>query len=150
MTAAIQIHLGTSATPTHLGTSATPTHLVIIVVTTHLGTSATPTHLVTAAAPTHLVTAATPIPLKIAASIHIKFGTSSTVKSYCSYNIVENANQYIYIDVTGTTTSNSPYRNVKICQGVNNTTTYKTITDSNVGQTFQTVYQPASSQTINI
>lgn len=81
---------------------------------------------------------------------HIKFGTSSTMKSYCSYNIVESGNQYIYIDVTGTTSSSSQYRNVKIAQGVNNTMNYKTITDNNVNQTFQTVYQPANSKVISV
>ena len=81
---------------------------------------------------------------------HIKFGTSATTKSYCSRNIVENGNQRIYINATGTTSFNYPFQNVKICQGVNNTTTYKTITDGNVGQTYQTVYQPANSHTINV
>ena len=81
---------------------------------------------------------------------NIKFGNASSTKSYCSYNIVENGNQYIYINATGTTASNTQYRNVKIAQGVNNTTTYKTITDGNVNQTFQTVYQPANSQVINV
>ena len=82
--------------------------------------------------------------------LYIKFGNASSTKSYCSYNIVENGNKYIYIDVTSTTSDNSPYRNVKIAQGVNNTTTYKTITDGNVNQTYQTVYQPANSQVINV
>ena len=82
---------------------------------------------------------------------YIKFGNASSTKSYCTYNIVESGNQYIYINVTNTTSDDSPYRNVKIAQGVNNdTTTYKTITDNNVNQTFQTVYQPANSQVINV
>lgn len=81
---------------------------------------------------------------------NIKFGTASTAKAYCTNNIIENGNRYIYIDVTSTTSSSTPYRNVKIAQGVNNTSTYKTITDGNVNQTFQTVYQPANSNIISI
>ena len=81
---------------------------------------------------------------------HIKFGNDSNYKSYYRNIIVENGNRYIYLNCTGTTSSNNYYQNVKIAQGVNNTTTYKTISDSNVGQTFQTVYQPANSQTISV
>ena len=81
---------------------------------------------------------------------YITFGTSSSVKSYCRNIIVESGNQHIYLSPTGTTSSSQPYRNVTIAQGVNNTQTYKTIEDSNVGQTFQTIYQPANTQIFNV
>lgn len=77
---------------------------------------------------------------------HIVFGSDlNTLKSYCKYIIVENGNGYIYLNPTGTTTDFIYYKNVKISQGVNNTETYKTITDSHVDQTYQTIYKPTGS-----
>jgi len=82
---------------------------------------------------------------------NIIFGTdSSNLNAYYRYIIVETGNQYIKLNSTGTTSDSSYYQNVLIAMGVNNTTTYKTITDSNVGQTFKTTYQPASSQMVTI
>jgi hypothetical protein len=81
---------------------------------------------------------------------YIKFGNSSSTKSYYQYIIVENGNQYIYLDTTQTTSSSNIIRNIKIAQGVNNTNTWKTITHNTVNDTFQTVYQPANSQTISV
>ena len=80
----------------------------------------------------------------------IKTGNSSTTKNYYSYIIVDNGNQYIYLYCSQTTTSSNRYRNVHIYSGVNNTTTWKTITDSNVKQTFLTEYKPANSLVISV
>jgi len=79
----------------------------------------------------------------------VNSSSTSTKRNYYSYIIVENGNQYINLDCRSTTSSSLYYQNVKIAQGVNNTTSYKTITDTNVGQTYQTVYQPANSQVIS-
>ena len=82
---------------------------------------------------------------------YIKFvNVVGSVLSYYRDIIVENGNQYINLYCTSTTSSNSPYRNVKIAQGVNNTSTTKTIADPNVNQDYQTVYQPANSQIISV
>ena len=80
----------------------------------------------------------------------ITFGTSSAPKSYCRYITVESGNQYIYLNPTGTTSYSACYQNVTIKSGVNNTTTYKTITDPNVNQDFNTTYQPKNSQVIEV
>lgn len=81
-------------------------------------------------------------------SWRIKFGTSDTVKSHYDYIIIDPGNQYLYLNFEEN--SNTPCRNIRIAQGVNNTTTWKTITNSNVGQTYQTIYQPANSKIISI
>lgn len=81
---------------------------------------------------------------------HIKFGDSLSAKSKYKYIIVENGNQHIYLDTTQTTSSSNWIQNIKIAQGVNNTTTWKTITHNTANDTFQTVYQPANSQTISV
>lgn len=82
---------------------------------------------------------------------YITFGASSDVaKSFYKYITIEAGNQYIYLNCTSSTSYNSPYRNVRIGLGVNNINLYKTITDSNVGQTYETYYKPANSQTITI
>ena len=81
---------------------------------------------------------------------NIKFGDSSSVKNFYSNIVVEPGNKYIYLYCSATTSSSTPYRNVTIEQGVNNTTTWKTITDTNVNQTFTTTYQPANSQIITV
>ena len=76
--------------------------------------------------------------------------SSSNLKSYYRYIIFDNGNSYINLNCTSTTSSSKYYQNVRIGLGVNNTTTYKTISDSNVGQTYQTLYTPENSQTIKI
>ena len=81
---------------------------------------------------------------------NIKFGTATTTKSYCRYIRVASDNRYLYINPTGTTSSSAYYQNVEIREGVNNTATYKTITDPNVGQTYLTTYKPANSQEISL
>lgn len=86
---------------------------------------------------------------------YIKFGSSSSVtpstaKSYCRYVNISGGNQNIVLDATGTTSASNFYQNVDIKPGVNNTSTYKTITDPNVGQTYTTTYQPANSQVIAV
>ena len=79
------------------------------------------------------------------------FGESKTnLKSYYRYIIFDNGNSYINLNCTSTTSSSKYYQNVRIGLGVNNTTTKKTISDSNVGQTYETLYKPANSQTITI
>ena len=80
----------------------------------------------------------------------IKFGNSSSTKGYYRNIIVESGNQYIYLYCSATTSSSYPYRNVRIALGVNNTTTWKTITDSDRNQTYETEYQPANSQIISV
>ena len=82
---------------------------------------------------------------------HILFKNDTATKNYVSNIIVEDGNRYITLNMTGTSTSAYPYRNVTLAAGLNNTTTNKTITDStNGGQTFKTVFQPADSQVISV
>lgn len=84
---------------------------------------------------------------------HIVFGASASErKSYMRYITVEGGNSYIYLNPTGNTSISTPYRNVTIKAGVNNPTnsSYKTIVDANIGQTFNTTYQPANSRSIEI
>lgn len=56
------------------------------------------------------------------------------------FNIVENGNQYITVTSTKTTSSSNILRNFTISQGVNNTTTTKTISHDTVKDTYQTIY----------
>ena len=81
---------------------------------------------------------------------YIVFGTSSAVKDYVQYVIVENGNKFIYLDYSATTSSSSPMINVKIAQGVNNSSTYKTITHTTAGDIFQTIYKPANSVEVSV
>ena len=77
------------------------------------------------------------------------FGESkNNPKSYYRYIIFDNGNRYINLNCTTTTSSSKCYQNVRIGLGVNNddTGTYKTINDSNVGQTYQTLYKPTNSK----
>ena len=71
-------------------------------------------------------------------------------KDYVSYIIIENGNQNINITSSQTTSSSKLLRNFTISQGVNNTTTTKTISHNTVGDTFKTTYQPANSSVVNI
>ena len=67
------------------------------------------------------------------------------------YNvIIENGNRYITLTSTQTPTGASPLRNITIAQGVNNSTTVKTISHNTLNDTFKTTYQSANSQIINI
>jgi hypothetical protein len=67
-------------------------------------------------------------------------------KSYYRYIIFDNGNSYINLNCTSTTSSSKYYQNVRIGLGVNNTT----ISDNNVGQTYETHYRPTNSQTITV
>ena len=72
--------------------------------------------------------------------------SSSNLKSYYRYIIFDNGNSYINLNCTSTSSSSKYFQNVRIGLGVNNTTRYKTIDDSNVGQTYQTLYKPTDSK----
>lgn len=64
--------------------------------------------------------------------------STSNVKNYFRYITIEAGNNYIYLDRT---TSNTSYcQNIKILSGYNNTTSYKSISISNVNQTYTSVY----------
>ena len=69
-------------------------------------------------------------------------------KSYYRCITFDNGNRHINLNCTSTTSSSKCYQNVRIGLGVNNdvTGTYKTINDSNVGQTYQTLYKPTNSK----
>ena len=71
-------------------------------------------------------------------------------KNYTYYVIVENGNKYITLTSTQTTSSSYKLQNIKIAQGVNNTTTTKTISHDTVNDAFQTEYKATNSQTILI
>ena len=79
-----------------------------------------------------------------------KFGSSSDTKSYYRYIIFDNGNSYIRLYCEETTGTSKYYQNVRIGLGVNNTKTYKDISDVNVNQSYETLYRPTSSQTIDI
>ena len=71
-------------------------------------------------------------------------------KDYTYYVIVENGNQYITLTSTATTSSSNLLRNITIAQGVNNTTTNKSISHNSVNDTIKTTYQPANSVVSNV
>jgi predicted ATP-grasp superfamily ATP-dependent carboligase len=69
------------------------------------------------------------------------------------HNIVENGNTFITVTSTQTTSVSYTIRNFTIAQGVNNATTEnqrKTISHNTTNDTFRTIYQNASSQTVNV
>lgn len=71
-------------------------------------------------------------------------------KDYTYNVIVENGNRYITLTSTQTTSLSRLLRNITIAQGVNNTTTNKSISHNSVGDTFKTTYQPANSVVVNV
>ena len=74
-------------------------------------------------------------------------------KDYMYYNIIENGNAYITVTSTQTTSSGLKLRNFTIAQGVNNAASEeqrKTISHDTTNDTFRTIYQNASSQTVNV
>ena len=71
-------------------------------------------------------------------------------KDYMKYNIVENGNNNITVTSTQTTSSSLVLRNFTIAQGVNNTTTVKSITHKTANDTFKTIYQNAASRAANV
>ena len=77
------------------------------------------------------------------------FGNNSGAMSYYRYITIESGNQHIYLYAPNASSS-AYYQNVEIKSGVNNTSSYKTITDSNTQQTFHTTYQPTNSQVIEM
>ena len=77
---------------------------------------------------------------------HFRTGSSTIIKNRYKRISVNAGCSYINLDCTATIPSSSYYQNVHIASGVNNAT----ITDSNVGQTYQTTYQPTGSQVVNI
>ena len=79
-----------------------------------------------------------------------KFGTLTSTQSYYRHIIFDNGNRYIYLYSNVSKGSSKYYQNVRIGLGVNNTATYKTITDSNVAQAYETWYRPTNSKTNNI
>ena len=82
---------------------------------------------------------------------YITFGESNTnCKSCYRRIIVDNGNRYINLNCTTKTSGYNYFQNVRVGLGVNETDTYKTINDSNTGQTFETLYKPENSQTITI
>ena len=83
--------------------------------------------------------------------LYIIFGTSTTsMLSYYRNIIVDSYNRYIKLQCTSTTSSTKYYQNVRICLGVNSTSSYKTITDANVGQAYETTVTSENSITKNI
>ena len=71
-------------------------------------------------------------------------------KGYCYNIIAENGNQYITLTSTANTSDVNVLRNITIAQGVNNTTTMKTISHNTVNDTFRTIYKPANSEEVTI
>lgn len=74
-------------------------------------------------------------------------------KDYMENNIIENGNAYITVNSTQTTSSEFILRNFTIAQGVNNAASEeqrKTISHNTTNDTFRTIYQNASSQTVNV
>lgn len=71
-------------------------------------------------------------------------------KDFMEHNIIENGNTYITVTSTQTTSVSSIIRNFTIAQGVNNATSEKTISHNTTNDTFRTIYQNASSQTVNV
>ena len=81
---------------------------------------------------------------------NIHFGSSTGSKSYYQNITIEPNNQNIYLNCTGTTSSSAYYQNVTIGKGVNNTDTWKTITDANTNQKYETIYQAENSLVIPV
>ena len=74
-------------------------------------------------------------------------GTANTKRRY-QYISFEDGVQHILLNRTSADGSNY-YQNVLVTRGINNTTTYKTISDANYSQTYRTVYQAPNSQVIS-
>jgi hypothetical protein len=72
------------------------------------------------------------------------------LKLYYRHIIFDNGNSYIRLNCTETTGSGKYYQNVRIGLCVNNSYTYKDISDGNVNQSYETLYRSADSQTIDI
>jgi glutaredoxin 2 len=70
------------------------------------------------------------------------------------HNIVENGNTFITVTSSQTTSVSSIIRNFTIAQGVNTDAATenqrKTISHNTTNDTFRTIYQNASSKTVNV
>ena len=76
--------------------------------------------------------------------------SNTFLKDYSRYIIIEDGNKYISITSTKTTSSSNILQNFTVAQGVNNTTTRKTISHNTVNDTFQTIYKPVNSVEVSI
>ena len=79
--------------------------------------------------------------------------TSSNVKNYIRWLIVENGVGYVNPYVTGSTSSSSYCQNVRICQGCRGTSSINRKSfdiTSCIGSTVSNVYQPANSKTTSV
>ena len=79
--------------------------------------------------------------------------TSSNLKSYIRWLIVENGVRYVNAYVTGTTSYTSYCQNVRIClgiQGVNNSDRKTFDITSCINSKLNNVYQPENSQTTSV
>ena len=65
------------------------------------------------------------------------FGSEAGLKNWYSNITIEPGNNYIYLVKE---TSSGTYQNVTIAKGVNTTSTYLTISDSNVNQAYKTTF----------
>ena len=72
--------------------------------------------------------------------------TNITFEKQINFCNVEAGNTFITI----TSSQTGLLRNITIAQGVNNTTTVKTISHDTINDTFQTIYRPANSQIVSV
>ena len=79
--------------------------------------------------------------------------TSSYLKNYIRWLIVENGIKYVNAYVTGTTSPSLYCQNVRIClgiQGINDSNRKTFDITSCIGSTVSNVYQPANSKTTSV
>ena len=79
--------------------------------------------------------------------------TSSYLKNYIRWLIVENGVRYVNAYVTGSTSDTSYCQNVRIClgiQGVNDSNIKSFDITSCIGSNVSNVYQPANSKTTSV
>ena len=69
-------------------------------------------------------------------------------KGYTNYVIVDDGNTYIELTSTATVDTQNKLRNITIAQGVNNTSTLKTISHNTTNDIFRTTYQPINTNVI--
>lgn len=78
------------------------------------------------------------------------FGLIDQPKSRYRKIIFDNGNRYINLNCTATMGSSDYYQNIRIGLGVNNGKLHKTIDDSNINQTYETVYRSTGSKLIEV
>ena len=79
--------------------------------------------------------------------------STSDLRSYIRWLVVENGVQYVNAYVTDTTSSSSYCQNVRICQGCSGTSSSSRKSfdiTSCIGSTVSNVYQPANSKTTSV